>query len=96
MCITDHNYSVPLGANVTFSVEYAYSSNGSHNYGPGYGRSLQFMQAILSDGGALTLDEGVLDDRSNYYEYTFPASMASSGLYILECKLKSINVFHAM
>ena len=85
--LVQHNYSVPLGASVTFSVEYAYSSNGSHNYGSGYERRLQFIQAIF-DGGALILDDGMLDEASNYYEYTFPASMASSGLYILECKCK--------
>ena len=75
----EHNYSAPLGAKVTFSAVYAYSSNGSYNYGPGYRTSLMFQNTVL--------DNGVLDNTSNSYEYSFYVSMASSGLYMLQCKL---------
>ena len=75
---TEHNYSAPLGAKVTLSAVYAYSSNGSHNSGPGYRKSLMFLNTEL--------DDGMLDSTSNSYEYTFYVSMASSGLYVLQCK----------
>ena len=74
----ERNLSVPLGVKVTFTANYAYSSNGSHNHGPSYQRALSFKNDIL--------DDGILDSTRYQYNYSIFASVASSGPYLLKCE----------